>query len=266
MILKYVLKNFRRRKVRTMLMVLSLIVSTGLIVAMSATVETVRRSNVEMIASATGRYDLSVRRSETSPEPFIDVDEASRRILEADERITGVSARFNSEAELSSGGLQNRATLLALDPAEKIGQVEVISGTYELGEMRAAVLESTAVSMGGLQVGDVIDVAYSFPQPREKGSAAMLGASQRRAVGRFTIAAIVRQSGVTGADFSNGLIVALQDAQDFLGLPGQAGELVALVEPALYEIGQLRSRRPERARRGDERPGRPGPGLRLPPG
>ena len=92
-----------------------------------------------------------------------------------------MSARFNSEAELSSGGLQNRATLLALDPAEKIGQVEVISGTYELGEMRAAVLELTAVSMGGLQVGDVIDVAYSFPQPCEKGSAAMLGASQRRA-------------------------------------------------------------------------------------
>ena len=37
MIFKYVIKNFRRRKVRTVLMVLSLIISTGLIVAMSAT-------------------------------------------------------------------------------------------------------------------------------------------------------------------------------------------------------------------------------------
>ena len=63
MIPKYVLKNFRLRRVRTILMVLSLIVSTGLIVAMSATVETIRRSNVNLIASATGRYELSVRRA-----------------------------------------------------------------------------------------------------------------------------------------------------------------------------------------------------------
>ena len=97
MILKYVLKNFRRRKVRTILMVLSLIVSTGLIVAMSATVETIRRSNVDLVASATGRYDLTVRRSETSPEPFIAVDETSRRILAADRHITAVYPRFSSE-------------------------------------------------------------------------------------------------------------------------------------------------------------------------
>ena len=37
MTLKYVWKNFRRRKVRTILMVLSLLVSTGLIVALNAT-------------------------------------------------------------------------------------------------------------------------------------------------------------------------------------------------------------------------------------
>ena len=60
MILSYVIKNFRRRKVRTILMVLSLLVSTGLIVAMSATVETVRRSNVDLLSSSIGRYDITV--------------------------------------------------------------------------------------------------------------------------------------------------------------------------------------------------------------
>ena len=51
MILKYVLTSFGRRKVRTILMILSLMVSTGLIVTMSATVETIRRSNIDLIAT-----------------------------------------------------------------------------------------------------------------------------------------------------------------------------------------------------------------------
>ena len=235
MILKYVLKNFRRRKVRTILMVLSLIVSTGLIVAMSATVETIRRSNVDLVAAETGRYDLTVRRTETSPEPFIAVGETTARILAADDQITAVFPRFRSEAELSAGGAQSTGTLLALDPAENIGQVEVITGTYRLGNRQAAVLQSTALALGGLKPGDRLDVAYSFPQPREKGSAAAVGSSNRRAVGQFTVSAIVRQNGVAGGDVSSGAIVAIDDAQAFLGLPDRAEELIVLVDPALYE-------------------------------
>lgn len=235
MILKYVLKNFRRRKVRTILMVLSLIVSTGLIVAMSATVETVRRSNVEMIASAIGRYDLNVHRSEISPEAFLNVAETSQRILAADPLITAVYPRFTSDVELNANGTQSSGTMLALDPAENIGQIDVISGTYELGNMQAAVLEGATFILGDLQIGDSIDVSYSFPQPREKGAAAAVGSSQRRAVGRFTISAIVRQNGVASAEITNGVIVHIRDAQEFLGLPDRAEELIVLVEPVLYE-------------------------------
>ena len=237
MILKYVLKNFRRRRVRTILMVLSLLISTGLIVAMSATVETIRRSNVDLVAAATGRYDLTVRHTETSPEPFIAVAETLQRILAADEKITAVYPRFLSEVELNSGGEQSRGTLLALDPAEQIGLIEVISGTYQLGGMQAAVLHDTALELGNLQVGDPIEVAYSFPQPREEGSIAPIGGSQRRAVGQFTIAAIVRQNGVANAGVNSGVIVHIDDAQAILGLPDRAEELIALVEPALYEAG-----------------------------
>ena len=75
MILKYVLKNFSKRKVRTILMIMSLIVSTGLIVTMSATVETIRQSNVDLIASAVGRFDLSISKVDTSPEPFLLVED-----------------------------------------------------------------------------------------------------------------------------------------------------------------------------------------------
>jgi ABC-type antimicrobial peptide transport system permease subunit len=237
MIFKYVLKNFRRRKVRTILMVLSLIVSTGLIVSMSATVETIRRSNVDLVASGTGRYDLSVRRTETSPEPFIVVSESSQRILAADDQITAVYPRFLSEVELASDGMQGPGTLLALDPAENIGKIDVISGKYQLGSMQVAVLQPTALKLGNLQIGDAIEVAYSFPQPRQEGSVAEVGSSQRRVVDQFTVSAVVRQNGVANAGFTNGVIIHIDDAQAFLGLPDRAEELIALVEPALYDAG-----------------------------
>ena len=207
MILKYVLKNFRRRRVRTILMVLSLIVSTGLLVAMSATVETIRQSNVDLVAAAAGRYDLTVHRSETSPDPFVAVDETSQRVLAADDRIMAIYPRFASKVELHAKGEQGEGTLLALDPAEQIGLIEIISGTYQLGDMRAAVLHDTALEMGNLQLGDTVEVAYSFPQPRDKGAVAPVGSSQRRSIGQFTVSAIVRQTGVAHAGLDSGLLV-----------------------------------------------------------
>jgi putative ABC transport system permease protein len=236
-IFKYVLKNFRRRKVRTVMMVLSLIVSTALIVAMMATVETIRQSNVNLITTETGRYDLSIRRAETSPEQFIAVSGTSQHIMAADDQITAVYPRFQSQVELNAGDVQTTGILLALDPAENFGQIEVISGTYQLGDMGAAVLQPTAFELGNPKIGDTIEVSYSFPQSREKGSIATVGGSSRRAVGRFTINAIVRQNGVASGGVGSGLIVHIDDAQGFLGLPDQAEELIALVEPGMYEAG-----------------------------
>jgi ABC-type lipoprotein release transport system permease subunit len=236
MILKYVLKNFRRRKVRTILMVLSLIVSTGLIVAMSATVETIRLSNVDFIAAEAGRHDLTILRTDTSQDLFIAVDETSQRVLAADETITAVFPRFLSEVELNVGNIHDAGMLLALDPTENIGQIEVLSGTYQLGEMQAAILRSTALEMGNLEVGEQIDVTYSFPQPREAGSVGTIGGSQRRAVARFTISAIVRPYGLAPA-FGSGLIVHIDDAQAAFGLSDRAEMLIALVEQDLYETG-----------------------------
>ncbi len=236
MILKYVLKNFRRRKVRTILMVLSLMVSTGLIVALSATVETIRRSNVELIASGTGRYDVAVQKTEISPDPFVEVSRTTAAILQADDRVTAVHPRFQSRIEFSANGEQGRDyTLLALDTKnDNVGIIEVISGTYKLGEMGTAVFQATA-DTHNLQIGDTVEVAYSFPQPREEGKAGSVGSSQRQAVGRFTVQAIVRQNGVTDAGVRDGLIIDIGDAQVWLGLPDRAQQLIITVDPALYE-------------------------------
>ena len=235
MILKYVLKNFRRRKVRTILMVLSLLVSTGLIVALSATVETMRRSNVDVISAATGRFDISVERTEISPDPFVEITETSQIIKGTSDKITAVYPRFSANVELSAGDRQGTGQLISLDPAQdNVGIMEIISGTYEVGNGNVAILEDTALTYG-LDIGDSIEVAYSFPQPREKGQAAAVGSSQRRAVDEFVINGIVRQNGVVDSDVREGVVMHIEDAQNWLGLPNRASQLIVLIDQAIYE-------------------------------
>ncbi|WP_420640858.1 ABC transporter permease [Candidatus Leptofilum sp.] len=235
MVLKYVLKNFRRRKVRTLLMVLSLLVSTGLIVAMSATVETIRQSNVELIASGVGRFDLNVAKTDISPDPFVEVERVTQTMLAADSNITAVYPRIQSIIEMSGNGEQANGWLVALDSTvDDVGFIDVVDGEYELGDNGAAVLEATANAFG-LAVGDSIDIAYSFPQPREEGRPEIVGSSQQRTTARFTVKAIIRQDGVADAGVRDGLIIDLADAQDWLGLQGRADRVIGLVDTRLYE-------------------------------
>lgn len=234
MVLKYVLKNFSRRKVRTILMVLSLLISTGLIVTMSATVETVRQSNVDLIATAVGRYDLAIAKIDTSSDPFLDVAEVTPQIWAANDSITAVYPRIEANIELNVNGQIADGTMLALDPADDIGTVDIVDGDYELGNGRIALLEQSANNLG-LEVGDTLDAAYSFPLPREVGQEAIAGASERRTAERFTIAAIVRQNGISNAGVRTGFLIDLSDAQSWLGLNGRAQALVVTVDQRLYE-------------------------------
>jgi putative ABC transport system permease protein len=235
MIFKYVIRNFSRRRVRTIIMILSLLVSTGLIVAMSATVETMRQSTVDLIASEVGRYDLSLSKQDTSPDPFIIIGQVAPEVLNVDERITAVHPRFEAPVELSANGSLADAQLLALDPEQDdIGFVHVVSGTYALGGRQAALLENTARTYD-LEVGDTVDVSYGFPIPREKGQPASANASERRTTEQFMIAAIVRQDGVSGGLGRDGLIIHLDDAQQWLDLPGQSTSLIATVDPTVYQ-------------------------------
>lgn len=218
-------------------MVLSLMVSTGLIVAMSATVETIRRSNVDLVSAGAGRHDIGIARTEISPDPFVEVAETSQLILAADDEITAVYPRFISDIEMASAAREGSGTLIALDPErDTVGQMEVISGTYQLGDGKVAILEETALNFD-LQVGDTIEVDYSFPQPREEGQAAAVGSSQRRAVETFEISGIVSQIGVVDSNTRIGVVMHIDDAQEWLGLPNRASQLIVVINQALYEEG-----------------------------
>ena len=156
MILKFILKNFSRRKVRTILMILSLMISTALIVAMSSTVATVRQSSVDLITSAAGRFDLAVSKKDTSSDPFIAFDEIAPLVLAADERIMAVYPRIEAEVELVANGGVETSRLIALDPEiDDVGFIDVLEGVYELGNRQAAILNDTARNLN-LEVGDLL--------------------------------------------------------------------------------------------------------------
>jgi putative ABC transport system permease protein len=234
MILRYILTSFGRRKVRTILMILSLMVSTALIVTMSATVETIRRSNIDLIASETGRFDLSVSKKDTSTEQFIPIDDVAQQILNADDQITAVYPRLRASVEMTAGERQSPVTLIALDQVrDDVGTIEVVEGAYDLAMGEAALLEETAENFD-LGVGDTFQIAYSFPIPREEGRPENLGSSSRRISRPLTVAAIVRQTGVDGG-FRTGIIADLAGIQEWLGLQGHASHLIATVNPVLYE-------------------------------
>lgn len=232
MILKYVFKNFTRRKVRTILMILSLLVSTGLIITMSATVDTIRQSGVDLVVTETGRADFTLSKKDTALDRFMPINETADTILGADERITAVYPRIELPVEFTRSDDIRNATLVGLESAtDAIGSVTVIDGEYQLGNGRVAVYELLA-NDNGLKVGDFINVAYALPAPRELGQETLSGTSSSQIQRQFTIAAIVRQDGVT----SNlpGMLVELADLQEWLGENGRANQLVATVEPALY--------------------------------
>ncbi len=217
-------------------MVMSLMVSTALIVMMSATVETIRRSNVDLLSSSIGRYDIAVSKTDISPDPFIEVERTSQIVATADERITDVYPRIVSTVDLRANGEETEATLVARVPDEEIGLIDVISGTLDLENGGVALFEDTAANFG-VEVGDVINVAYSFPQPRAVGEPTAVGASERQAVGSFPVTAIVRQSGVIATFVRDGLMMDFAYVQDWLGLDNRATTLITLVEPAIYEAG-----------------------------
>ena len=156
-------------------MVLSLVVSTGLIVTMSATVATLRQSNVDSVVSNVGRADLAVSKKDTSSDLYMPISEMAALMLAADKRITAVHPRIAIPVEFPVNGRPVNGQLVGLDSAsDDIGTVEVKEGAYVLGNNQVAVFESMAREFG-LSVGDVVTVAHTVPRRRKEGKAAKVG-------------------------------------------------------------------------------------------
>ena len=234
MTLKYILRSFRRRKMRTLLILLSLVFAVGMVVTLSAVVDTQRQFSVELIAQRQGGYDLALSKTETASDQFIAIDQTTAVVRQAVPSAEAVVPRFRGMADIVHGTRSGTVTFLALDLRnDKLGNLKPISGTLDIGPGRVVVLQATAGSFD-LHVGDSFDLSYTLPTPRREGYAGSAGASSSRARTAATVVGIVTQQGLLSSDTQNAVIADLGFTQEWTGLKGRAQQLLVKLNPAIY--------------------------------
>ncbi len=227
--LKYVLNAMKRRKLRTLVVALALVIGVALVGALLNLVDTQRQFAVQSVGVQTGGYDLSIRRSDLAPSPFFEPASVERIARAAYERITDVYPRIQGSAEVrKAGGAQGEnAQILALDvQRDTLSPVTAIFGGYP-PQPGQVFLTSPVADALGAQVGDEVVLSYVQPVPREPGKAASQGVSTARVEGRFIVSGIGVIGGLgggllgIGAAIPNSALMRLEDAQAWLGIPGQ---------------------------------------------
>ena len=97
--LKYVLSAMRRRKLRTFIVQLALVIGVALVGALLMLVDTQRQFSVQAIGQQTGGYDLSVRRSDVANSRFFDTAPVERLARAVNPDIVSAHARIQGDAE-----------------------------------------------------------------------------------------------------------------------------------------------------------------------
>lgn len=254
MTLKYVFKSLNRRKIRTILMLLALIVGVGALVALNATVDTYERFYLATVSNSAGDYDLVITKNEVEPDLLID-EQIISTIETLDPAIRRVTPRIQGVVDLDV--LPQPAPTVADDPPpapaqaigeeghgsaefvalnrqiDDLGDFEVVSGTIKLEPGYAVVLQETADTFG-LQPGHIFDISYALPLPRQKGVESASNLSTRRVKITLTVSAIALQRGVTGQENNNGVLVDLDYVQEWLGIEGQAERIVVAFDETIY--------------------------------
>jgi putative ABC transport system permease protein len=233
MITRYVLKGFRRHKMRTAIMVLALAFVAAMLVVLNNTIATSRRQVVDLVAREVGEHDITLTRVDTSSDPFIAVEPLSERILAAHRQVQSVHPRFQTDVEVARGTTFGKATILARDPdAEALGTITVLEGEYDLSGDNIVILRNAADAYG-LTVGDRVVLSYVLPVPREEGKEQAEDISVSRVSHEFVVSGIALQSGL-GSDIQNGILVHVNAVQEWLGVPGRAERLVVVLDPGIY--------------------------------
>lgn len=235
----YVRRNFRRRRVRTVLMILSLVIGVGTLVTLNATVDSYRRYYTGTVASDVGDFDLTITRPDTAPNPFLAVGELIPRIL-AIPGIAGVSPRIQSIVSIRAGAKDGDTAFIALTPGlDRSGSVKVEEGVYDLGPGPTGlpgvfVLKETADVLD-IGLGDALEIQYAPPETRLKGRDVPASGSLLRTTAQWEVRGIGTQRGLTGRSNNEGLIVDLAAAQERFHLEDQADRLIVEIDPKRYD-------------------------------
>src|SRR5688572_13148382 len=235
-------------------MLLALIVGVGALVALNATVDTYERFYLATVSNSAGDYDVVITKKEIEPDLLIDeqiipdlaaLDGRVNRVVPRIQGIVNVDALSSAEpvaddppstssAPAEGQTIHGSAQFVALDRTrDDLGDFQVISGTVNLEPGYAVVLQETADTFD-LEPGDVFDISYALPVPRQKGLESPSNISTRRARITLTVSGVALQRGVTGLEGNDGVLVDLGYIQDWLGLSGQAERIVVAFDENIY--------------------------------
>lgn len=235
----YVRRNFRRRLVRTVLMVLSLVIGVGTLVTLNATVDSYRRYYTGTVASEVGDFDLTISRPDTATSPFLVPGELTPRIL-AIPGVKQVAPRLQGVVSVRAGTKEGDAAFVALDPAlDHSGDVKVEEGSYDLGLNDAGlpgafVLRETADVLD-LALGDALEIQYAPPETRLKGRDLGASGALLRSTAQWEVRGIGTQRGLTGQSNNEGVVVGLASAQERFHLGSAVDRLVVEIDPKRYD-------------------------------
>ncbi len=228
--LKYVLNSMKRRKLRTLIVALALIVGVALVGALLALVDTQRQFSVQTVGTQTGGYDLSIKRSDLADTPFFDLAAVSQAARQAYPPISSVYPRIqgNAEARKVNATEGSSVTLVALDvEKDQLSPPTPVLGTYPPLPGQIYLTQDVADGMQ-IGVGDELTLAYLRPIPRQEGKAASSGNSSAREEATFVVSGIGQIN--LGNDVSAAAVIRLEDAQRWLNAADKANRLLLVWE------------------------------------
>ena len=242
--LRYLFTGMRRKKARTVLGVLGIIVSVALLTGMNATVDSYSYSYIDQAEQNEGVIDFMITRNtddEINPDfnDFIFLEAETRSFAEHVEGVQGVSPRLRAliEVEITKPGVEAKKVdleLIGMDVDREqelgIGQIRIIEGEFDLEGKKVFIQQRTADLLGA-KVGDTIKL-HTLEWNTDNGG---------RKIQRFKVSAIFEDENRLADSDDNAMICGLWSARDLLRSSKYVTELVGVFEDRefLYDIREI---------------------------
>ena len=117
--LRYVLNAMRRRKLRTFIITVALVIGVALVGALLALVDTQRQFSIQSTGSSTGGYDLGITKSDLAASTFFSITDIEATVNNSYSKIAQIYARIQATVEGRKVGATDSVavTFIALDTA-----------------------------------------------------------------------------------------------------------------------------------------------------
>ncbi len=232
--LSYLFKGMRRKKMRSLLGVLGIIVSIALLTGVNATVDSYSYTYIDQAEQSEGIIDLMITRDvddETNPtyNDYLFKDAEVRSYVDYIEGIKGVSPRLRAlvEVKVDKPGEENDLEvdleLMGMDVAREdelgIGNFRLIEGTYDLEGKKVFIQQSTA-NLLGIGVGDEIKIEALEWNTDNGGSKTQ----------EFEVTGIIENENRLSSNDENVLIAGLWRVRDLTRSSKYVTELVGTFE------------------------------------